>query len=1078
MKNKLYSFLKYTLTALIVLSMTKLPDVSASSASVVSATYQVTDYGANGSDSADDYSAIQQCLNFGKDNSQMIEVKIPAGNYHLSKCLTIYSNTILTLDSKAVIIRDNEENCMMVTERNTDIGGYGQASNITVQGGTWNGNTRDTTVLSSLLRFDHATNITLQNCTVKNACTRHMVIFAGVNQATVSNVTISDVLVYTGDDPDSYYMTEGSDEGTGTDALMRPMEALHFDCITSDNVSEPDIYPLDDTPCKNVTVTNCTFSDVISGVGGHVADAKIYGSNIVIKNNTFKNVKYTCIDTYCHNNIEISGNTATNVGELARITNCTGTVKSNTLTCTPNLVGTITGDLNLYGIFSTGSELTVSGNTFQAVMTNGISAVNGSDVTATGNTLNSCGLNGIYFSESKGSATGNKVSKPGSIGICAVDSTVTSINSNQISAPGSDGVYARNSTVSAIQSNTIASPGGRGVSISQKSTVTSVKSNQISSAKGHGIYVNAATATLQQNTVNGCTENGISTAEAAKVTVTGNTIKSAKGNGIYLKDSTGTVSSNTITGPAKAGISLVNATSAKVDQNQISSPAAQGIITSGSKVTAMQSNTITKPATLGIGIYDGSTVTTLASNKVTSSSKYGIYVRKSKATVKSNTVTGSKDSGIVVAESSTAAVQSNTVSSAGNYGILFNTSKGSAEKNKVSGAGSTGIEILSSSNSKSSPFSVSGNTVTGSAGIGIRANASTYVTIDSNQVTSAGSNGVAAYYANNCTISGNTVTGSKKYGIAVNFSKTASVQGNKVSGSASYDICINDSSTGKMASNTFGSNGIYVYNTSKFSSSDRMNLSSCTATVKTTSYVYTGSAKTPGVAVKNGAKTLVKGTDYTCTYSNNVNAGTAKVIIKGKGLYAGSITKTFKITKAAQKISANNVTKVTSSKQARTFTVTVKAKDNAKLTYTSDTPSVTMASNRKVTIKKNYVGKATITIKAAATKNYKAATKKITITVNPEPVKLTQAVNKKGQKLALKWSRNSKATGYEIQYSTDSKFKKADTIQVKKNSSVTRTLSKLTKNKTYYVRVRTYKTVSKKNYYSTWSDAKKIKITK
>ena len=60
-------------------------------------------------------------------------------------------------------------------------------------------------------------------------------------------------------------------------------------------------------------------------------------------------------------------------------------------------------------------------------------------------------------------------------------------------------------------------------------------------------------------------------------------------------------------------------------------------------------------------------------------------------------------------------------------------------------------------------------------------------------------------------------------------------------------------------------------------------------------YVYTGSAITPSVAVKNGTKTLAKDTDYTVTYSNNTEPGTASVTVKGKGNYNGTKTINFKI---------------------------------------------------------------------------------------------------------------------------------------------------------------------------------------
>ena len=65
---------------------------------------------------------------------------------------------------------------------------------------------------------------------------------------------------------------------------------------------------------------------------------------------------------------------------------------------------------------------------------------------------------------------------------------------------------------------------------------------------------------------------------------------------------------------------------------------------------------------------------------------------------------------------------------------------------------------------------------------------------------------------------------------------------------------------------------------------------------------YTGSAITPAVTVKDGSSTLVKDTDYTVSYSNNVNAGTATVTITGKGNYTGTKTANFKIVKPSDPV--------------------------------------------------------------------------------------------------------------------------------------------------------------------------------
>ena len=186
---------------------------------------------------------------------------------------------------------------------------------------------------------------------------------------------------------------------------------------------------------------------------------------------------------------------------------------------------------------------------------------------------------------------------------------------------------------------------------------------------------------------------------------------------------------------------------------------------------------------------------------------------------------------------------------------------------------------------------------------------------------------------------------------------------------------------------------------------------------------------------------------------------------------------TWEITKPANPITVKNVTKTASTK-TQTVKLGGKAKESAKLTYKSDSKYVKVDKKGKVTIAKNFVGKATITVTASATKTYQETTKKVTVTVNPAGVKLIGVKNYKGKKLKAYWKKNTKVTGYQVQYSTSSKFKSAKTVTVKGCKNTSKNIYQLAKKKKYYVRVRTYKTVSKVNYYSGWSNVKSITIKK
>ncbi len=278
---------------------------------------------------------------------------------------------------------------------------------------------------------------------------------------------------------------------------------------------------------------------------------------------------------------------------------------------------------------------------------------------------------------------------------------------------------------------------------------------------------------------------------------------------------------------------------------------------------------------------------------------------------------------------------------------------------------------------------------------------------------------------------------------------------------------------------------------SSSSSGAKTGISSCQVSLNKSTYTYNGKAIEPTVTVEDltkvqagqpdgpvvmaSGKVLKKGKDYTVSYSDNVNAGKAKVTVTGKGNYTGKKTMTFTIQKAKNTITASKISKKASTK-AQTVSLNAKAKGGAKLTYRSDNKGVTVSKAGKVTLAKKFVGTATITVTAQETKNYKAATKKITFTVKLPAVKLSSAKSAEPGKLTVKWAKNVFATGYQVQYATSSKFTGAKTAKISKYQTVTSTLSGLTEGKKYYVRVRAYKTSGKTTVYSAWSSAKSATV--
>lgn len=144
---------------------------------------------------------------------------------------------------------------------------------------------------------------------------------------------------------------------------------------------------------------------------------------------------------------------------------------------------------------------------------------------------------------------------------------------------------------------------------------------------------------------------------------------------------------------------------------------------------------------------------------------------------------------------------------------------------------------------------------------------------------------------------------------------------------------------------------------------------------KIASQYYTGSQIKPVPKIKNGTTTLKNGTDFTLTYQNNVNKGTAKVYIKGKGNYSGSCSLTFSITARSVSTLKITVPSVTYNGKAQKPAVTVKY-NNYKFKNGTDY-TLSYKNNTKI-------GTATVTVKG---KGKLSGTKSVTFKINAKPIK-------------------------------------------------------------------------------------------
>lgn len=192
-----------------------------------------------------------------------------------------------------------------------------------------------------------------------------------------------------------------------------------------------------------------------------------------------------------------------------------------------------------------------------------------------------------------------------------------------------------------------------------------------------------------------------------------------------------------------------------------------------------------------------------------------------------------------------------------------------------------------------------------------------------------------------------------------------------------------------------------------------------------TSYIHNGAEIRPEVVIEG----LREGTDYTVSYSNNVDVGTATVTITGIGFYTDSVEKTFEI-------------------------------KHDILCHVAKAPTYRFVG---------YDAYETCKVPGCSyVSNYNELPKKIVATTS------IKSMTRASKAFTVKWSKKA-YTGYQIQYSLKSNMTSSKTVTVTKASITSKKITKLKARKTYYVRVRCYKTELGKKVYSKWSTKKTVR---
>lgn len=235
-------------------------------------------------------------------------------------------------------------------------------------------------------------------------------------------------------------------------------------------------------------------------------------------------------------------------------------------------------------------------------------------------------------------------------------------------------------------------------------------------------------------------------------------------------------------------------------------------------------------------------------------------------------------------------------------------------------------------------------------------------------------------------------------------------------------------------------------------------------------YEYTGKAIKPEVIVKNRyGSALTEGEYYDVTYQNNVEIGHATATVAFKGHYESTYTLGFEIVQPA-------------------FEESMLRLDKKSIRYSKNPvlPEVVVDGGYDIAdFKVEYVNPANKNVglhSVIVTSDKYGVNKRLTYVIRPIGTKLRTPVA--GRKaITVKWNKQAtkmakyRITGYQIQYGVRKDFKNAKKVKVKGYKAISKKLSKLKGGKKYYVRVRTYRTIKGKTYYSLWS-AKKAVTTK
>lgn len=506
---------------------------------------------------ADISQALMDALKAGNDT-----IVIPAGNYTMSQQVGFQqNNNNVTIKAEGATIKatGNTETIMFATAQYSH-------SNITIQGGTWDGNNK---VTSAVFRMCKTSGFTLKDCTVKGS-KKAGVLFQGCENINISNTT----------------MTENGEYGLNLDQASK---ANVKNCTVSAN-KDCGILVQDNSALTTSGIT-------VTQNKGHGISVQKKASLTIDK--SVGDVKITENDW---NGISIIDN-----GTKASITG--GVYNSNGRNPKKSSEGESGHGI---GIFKQ-SEAVIDGVVCNNNKVCGISPFNpGTKVTLTNSEINGNGShgvggrNGITISISNCNFSGNKDN-----GIMANDKSSLTMVGSSVSGSGQHGISIGKNSKGILENVVVAGSKNEGIYVYESSKAT-IKGGESSSNVKNGITTNnKADVKISGVTVKNNKNYGMNI-KGGKADIQKCVVEKNKKSGIQIKKS-------------DAGKKEASAVK-NLSGNTIKSNGQYGIYVNSSKVDSMQKNTISDHKKTGIALYGKSTAKNIKKNKLSNVKGREVYV--------------------------------------------------------------------------------------------------------------------------------------------------------------------------------------------------------------------------------------------------------------------------------------------------------------------------------------------------------------------------------------------------------------------------------------------------------------------